>query len=196
MDVATMRALVRRDLHDQDVQSYRWTDDELDRHIGRAVKELSLACPREQKALMATTSGSRDVSVAALTDLVSVIAVEYPVDLVPRRFARFSQFEETITFIEAVAPRGDNCCVYYGGLHALDTDGSTLPTPYEDLVAGGAAAYAALEWAVHSVDRVNAGGEQVAAGFLAWAKGRSDYFRSELKRLRSRVRVGGLYTGE
>jgi len=195
MDLAAMRTLVRRDLHDQDVQSYRWTDDELDRHIGRAVKELSLASPREQRALIATTSGSRDVSVAALTDLVVLLAVEYPVDSLPRRWVRFSLFEGTVTLLEGAAPQGDDCRVYYGGLHTLDADGTTLPAPYEDLVAGGAAAYAALEWAVHSVDRVNVGGDQVAAGFLEWAKGRGDYFRAELKRLKSRVRVGGLYTG-
>ncbi len=186
--------MVRRDLHDEDVQSYRWTDDELDRHVGRAVKELSLACPREQKALIATTSGSRDVSVAALTDLVILLAVEYPLDRLPRRWVRFSLFEETVTFLEELAPQGDNCCVYYGGLHTLDADGSTLPARYEDLVAGGAAGYAALEWAVHSVDRVNSGGDQVAAGFLAWAQARGDSFRAELKRLKSKVRVGGLYT--
>lgn len=196
MDLATMRALVRCDLHDQDVQSYRWTNAELDRHIGRAVKEFSLGCPLEQKAVIATTIGSREVSVEELPDLVSILAVEYPLDRLPRCLLRFSLFQETITFLEAVAPQGDNCRVYYGGLHTLDTEGSTVPACYEDLVAGGAAAYAALEWAVHSVDRVNAGGDQVAAGFLTWAQARSDKFQAGLKRLKSRVRTGALYTEE
>ena len=43
MDLPTMRARVRRDLHDEDSNNYRWTDDELDRHIQRALNEVSTA---------------------------------------------------------------------------------------------------------------------------------------------------------
>jgi hypothetical protein len=41
MDLNTMRSIVRRDLKDEDAQNYRWSDDELDRHIAHAVKEFS-----------------------------------------------------------------------------------------------------------------------------------------------------------
>ena len=33
MNLSEMRTIVRRDLHDEDAGNYRWTDDELDRHI-------------------------------------------------------------------------------------------------------------------------------------------------------------------
>ena len=75
MNLSTMRTLVRRDLHDEDAANYRWTDSELDRHIGRAVKELSLAAPLEAKTSLTTAAGSRDLSLASLTDLVVVEAV-------------------------------------------------------------------------------------------------------------------------
>ena len=54
MKLVDMRTLVRRDLHDEDVNNFRWTNDELDRHIGHAVKDYSEAVPFEQKTNKAT----------------------------------------------------------------------------------------------------------------------------------------------
>jgi len=34
MNLSDMRTIVRRDLKDEDAGNYRWTNDELDRHIG------------------------------------------------------------------------------------------------------------------------------------------------------------------
>ena len=39
MDLGEMRTRLRRELKDEDAANYRWTDDELDRHIARAVAE-------------------------------------------------------------------------------------------------------------------------------------------------------------
>ena len=47
MNLTDMRAIVRRDLHDEDSNNYRWTDDELDRHIVHAVREFSERIPYE-----------------------------------------------------------------------------------------------------------------------------------------------------
>ena len=44
MDLSTMRTMVRRDLKDEDTP-YRWSNDELDRHIAHAVKDFSEAPP-------------------------------------------------------------------------------------------------------------------------------------------------------
>ena len=70
MNLAEMRTIVRRDLHDEDDTNYRWTNDELDRHIAHAVKDFSKAIPYEQKATKATTSGSRDLDISTLTDRI------------------------------------------------------------------------------------------------------------------------------
>ena len=64
MDLPTMRARVRNDLHDEDSANYRWTDGELDRHIQRAVRDFSLAYPLEAKTALAATPGSRDISIS------------------------------------------------------------------------------------------------------------------------------------
>ena len=88
MTLGEMRTIVRRDLHDEDAANYRWSDDELDRHIAHAVKDFSGALPLEQKATRATTSGSRELDVSAITDRIMVEAVEYPVDKFPRGYQR------------------------------------------------------------------------------------------------------------
>jgi len=76
MTLTEMRAIVRRDLHDEDAANYRWSDDELDRHIAHAVKEFSEAIPYEQKATIATASGSREIDISTITDRIMVEAVE------------------------------------------------------------------------------------------------------------------------
>ena len=60
MNLTDMRNIVRRDLHDEDSNNYRWTDDELDRHVTHAVKDFSEHVPYEEKATKATTAGSRE----------------------------------------------------------------------------------------------------------------------------------------
>lgn len=43
--IATIRARIRQDLHDEDSSAYRWIDAVLDRHIGRSTNEYSLHAP-------------------------------------------------------------------------------------------------------------------------------------------------------
>jgi hypothetical protein len=196
MDLATMRALVRRDLHDEDASSYRWTDDEIDRHIARAVKELSLAVPLEAKATLTTTEGSRDLSLASLTGLVAVEAVEYPVGEYPPSYAPFSNWGGTLTLLVDATPlAAQEVSVYYGKLHTLDASTSTVPAALEDVVATGSAAYAALEWATFATNRVNVGGPDVWRQYLVWGQERLAAFARELARRgrRAGVRVRRLY---
>ena len=78
MNLSEMRSRLRIDLHDEDSANNRWTDNQLDRHLGRAVRELSAAQPRPDVATIQTGSDGRTVSLASLADLVRVEAVEYP----------------------------------------------------------------------------------------------------------------------
>ncbi len=195
MTLSEMRTIVRRDLHDEDSNNYRWTNDELDRHIAHAVKDFSEALPSEQKATKATTSGSREVDLSSLSDRVMVEAAEYPVDLFPKRYQRFTLWGDTLTLLGDEVPDGSNAYVYYGKLHTLDAEGSTIPQQYEDLIATGAEGYAAAEWAAYAINRVNVGGTATPADFLSWGNEKLRQFRNELKRLgrRNRVRVRSLY---
>ena len=195
MNLADMRTIVRRDLHDEDAENYRWTNDELDRHIAHAVKDFSEAVPCEEKAVKATTSGSREIDISTLTDRILIEAVEYPVTQFPRRYQRYSLWADTLTLLGDEVPDGTNAHIYYGKLHTLDAESSTIPTRYEDLVAIGASGYAAIEWAAYAINRVNVGGTITPQEFLTWGKEKLKYFQAELKRLgrRNRVRVRALY---
>jgi hypothetical protein len=187
-----MRTRVRRDLHDEDPANQRWTDDELDRHVERAVRELSLAIPLEARATLTTS-----VSLASLSDLVAVEAVEYPVDMYPPSYIPFSLWANTLTLLVDARPPGDESVnVYYGQMHTLDASSSTIPPHLEELVASGAAAYAALEWASFATNRINVGGQDVWRQYLTWGQERLAVFSQALAKhsRRNAVRVRQLYT--
>jgi len=195
MNPSEMRTIVRRDLHDEDSENYRWSDGELDRHIAHAVKDFSDATPYEQKATIPTTEGSREIDISSLSDRIMVDAVEYPVGMFPKSYQRFAIWQDTLTLLGDEVPDGSNCHIYYGKLHTLDAETSTIPSRFEDLIAIGAAGYALVEWAAFAINQVNLGGTETPALFSTQGQQKLSHFRRELKRLgrRSRVRQTRLY---
>lgn len=189
MNLSEMITLVRRDLKDEDAGNYRWSDDELTRHISRAVKELSERVSLPARATLPTTSDSREIDISGLANRVMVEAVEYPVDKSPPEYQRFSIWGDTLTVISGDEPNGANCYVYYGTLHTLDATSSTVPARHEDLVATGAGGYAAVAWAAHAMNRVNVGGTGTPREFRLWGNERLKIFREGLKRLGRRQRI-------
>jgi len=119
MDLAAMRDLVERDLHDETNAS--WSTDEIDRAITRALEEFSYSIPVEDtydKAALA----SRDIDISSLSDRVIVQAVEYPISNYPKTFVRFSLWADTLTLHVATEPAGtDTARVYYGKVQSLVT---------------------------------------------------------------------------
>ena len=128
MNLSDMRTRVRRDLHDEDSASYRWTDAELDRHIGRALRELGQAIPRERQSALATVAGSPDIGISSLTDRIGVTAVEWPTGKYPPVYVRFSVWVDTLTMLVDSPPAAvENVNFYWLSLHTLDATTSTLP---------------------------------------------------------------------
>ncbi len=196
MDLPTMRGRLRKDLHDEDAANYRWTDGELDRHIQRTVREFSLAAPLEAKNALTTTAGSRELSISSLTDVVAIEAVEYPVGKYPPEYARFSVWLNTLTLlVDGTAAGGESVNVFWTKLHTIDATSSTLPARFEDVIAGGAGGYAALEWSSFATNRVNVGGQGVWREYLAWGQERLADFQRSLARYgrRNAVRARRLY---
>lgn len=181
MTLAAMRTLVRRDLKDEDSSNYRWQDNEIDRAIARAVAELSRYVPREMKATIATTDGSREIALTTLTDRVSVDRVEFPIDEIPREFQRFTVYADIITLIGDVEGDGENCYVYWGKVHTLDAT-STIPSYLEDVLALGAAAYAVLAQTQYRTDTAGFGGERADTDYQSWGTAMLKEFTSHLKR--------------
>jgi hypothetical protein len=183
-NIAAVRALVRKDLHDEDAAAYRWTDAVLDRHIGRAVADYSLAAPLEQKTTIATTAGSRDLSVSGLANLIDIEAVEWPTLEFPPRRVGFSLWQTTLTMDVVNAPSAvENTFVFWTKTHTLDGSGSTIPPAHDELITEGAAGYAALDWTSFAANRINVGGDDVAARYAKFAGERLRQFRADIRRL-------------
>ena len=182
MNLPQLRSRVRRDLKDEDFSNYRWTDEELNRHIDRAVREFSLAVPREAQAVL-TTAQSRELSLATLSDRVAVEAVEYPRGQYPPSYVPFSLWGDTLTLlIDKVPASGEEVMVYYGRLHTLDNTTSTLPPHLEEVVAMGAEGFACLEWANFAINRVNTGGAGTWREYLTFGQEKLGAFMEALAR--------------
>lgn len=178
--LADIRTRVRKDLHDTDSANYRWSDTELDRHIQRALDETSRAMPQETAVTITTTAGSRDVSLASVAGLLEVEAAEFPIGQFPPSYAPFSRWANTLSLHLDEPPGAEQVKLYCTALHTLDGSGSTLAAFQEDIVAAGASAYAVLESAANAIDRLAAGGPEVPAQFLAWARAREIAFKQLL----------------
>jgi hypothetical protein len=195
--IADLRDALRIELHDEDDE--RWQDAVLDRHLQRAARELAFVWPREQKTALSTTAGSRDLSLASLTGLVRVFAVEYPVGEHPPAFTQFSSFGGILTLLVDQTPAdAEEVNVYWGSLHTLDGSASTLPPVAEDAVVTGAAGYAAIEWASFATNRANTSGPQAVDDYLAWGERRLATFQAMLSRFgeNGRLRSSRLFVPE
>jgi hypothetical protein len=195
MNLSEMRSIVRRDLHDEEAGNYRWTDSEVDRHIDHAVKDFSEAIPDELRLTKPTVAHTRSLDISDITDRIMVEALEYPVEQYPPHFQRFALWGNILTILGDEIPDGSNAYIYYGRVHVLDTQGSTIPLRYKDLIATGAAGYAVLQWASYTINQVNVGGIRTPDEFLTWGKDRLEQFYSRLKILgrKNRVRIHALY---
>ncbi len=119
MDLAEMRDLVERDLHDESNAS--WSTDEIDRAITRALEEFSFFLPVEDTYDKATLA-SRDIDISSLSDRVIIQAVEYPISNYPKTYVRFSLWGDTLTLHVTTEPAGtDTARVFYGKMHSLIT---------------------------------------------------------------------------
>jgi hypothetical protein len=194
--LATLRADLRKDLHDEDAAAYRWTDSVLDRHIKRALREYSQVSPLEDKALALTSAGSRDISLASVTSLIRVVAVEYPTGEYPPNYTPFSVFENVLTMDLETPPSGIEDVNLF--LHLFHTINGTqsFPDAHDDIILAGAAGYAALEWASFASNRVNTGGPDVWGRYMDFANVRLAQFREMLAGLpaRSRVKTSRMYS--
>ncbi|MBN9494037.1 hypothetical protein J0H33_11935 [bacterium] len=176
--LSELRTRLRQQLHD--VTPLRWDDDSLDRHIAHAIEDVSQSMPRELGAALATTTGSREVSLATLGGLIDVERVEYPVRSYPPALIGFQRWGETLLLDAPVAPTGDEARISYTVHHTVDDESSTLTPFQEELVVLAASAFAVIELAAASIDTLTTGGPTVPSELRAWAQARQISFRQLL----------------
>jgi hypothetical protein len=192
MTLADMLDLVRLDLKELDSGAYRWTDDELERAIARAVAEYSRHAPLQVKTELATVADSPDIDISSLTGRVSVDRVEFPQGNRPRTFVRFELYGDTITLLETLGD-GEDCYVYWTQVHELGVATSTIPAKHEDLIALGASAFAVLSQSQYAVNLVGSGGEHVDRDYMYWARNRLAEFQNGCKKAGAKLKQGTLY---
>jgi hypothetical protein len=192
--LATIRDTVEQDLHDE--TNVRWTTAVLDRHIKHAVLDYSQVSPLEQKNGLTTTPGSRDVSITSLVPRIRVTAVEYPTAAYPPNFVPFSLWNSIITLDLISPPAGaESIQVYWHKVHTIN-GGGTFDPSHDDIIAVGAAGYAALDTASFATDRINVGGDNVWGKYQEFGEQRLTQFRKMLRDLpvANTLRTGQLYT--
>lgn len=195
-NIAALRSKLRTDLGEPAAD--RWTDDDLDRHIQHAVRDINRVAPREMLAtdLTVPDPASRRIDVSSLTDRVAILALEYPVGGYPRRLRHFEVWGDTLTMLTDTVPvAGAAVRVYYTARHIVDAESCTLPEYLEDIALVGAAGYAALEYFSYVSDRITVGGPAVPDRLRVFGNDRLMQFRQDLTALR-RERVRAVRTGE
>jgi hypothetical protein len=188
--LADIRTRLRTDLDDS--TSAIWSDADLDRHLSRALRELSAKLPQQKKTTLVTTPGSRDLSLTTLTDRVEIEAVEYPTLNYPQTFVRFSVWVTTLTLLIDGTPATENVFVYWTAQHVLDGSGTTLPSAEEELLALGAGGFALLQQAASGVNTLNTGGANVDRDYRSQGLDALREFRKRLNERRG-IRRRELY---
>ncbi len=180
-----MRSNVRRDLKDEVAATYRWTDDEIDRAIEKAVLVYSSYCPLMQlDNTINTVDQGNTVSLSTLADRIDVVRVEHPIDDQPCPSRRFRIWGDVLTFEDGYLGDGGLCNIYWLKKHTLGAT-SSIPTAHDHIIALGAVAFAVSSQAQYQVNLANTGGRSVNRDYNAWATAVFEAFYRSLERVRS-----------
>lgn len=193
MPLNEIRALVRRELHDEDAQNYRWSDNELNRHLQRAIEEYQLAWPREGSYLLNAAAGVREYDLSAASELMWPEKVWWPYesDELPPKYVPYRVWGGSLRLLGKEAPKaGDQIRVLYARRHTLTTESSSIPLEHEHIIVMGAAGYAALEWANYAIGRVNVS-DRTPQQYWEWGAARLGEFRAKLGELRAQWAARG-----
>ena len=182
MNQAEYRARIRQDLQDEDALNYRWTDDQIDGAVDRALTDISNAEPYPQQTDIATTAGSNAIDISSLVDLVEVVMVEYPIGGNPPYYQAFTIWGTTV-YLESGGD-GTDARIFWGKFHTVDT----IPLQLEELVVLGATAYLAVSASVKLTDEITVGGQNVPVNYRQWAAERMDGYIQWLKKLQRKLR--------
>jgi len=187
MNLTEMRARVREDLQDTDSENYRWTDDEVDGAITRVVIEYSLHAPIEQQDDIATTEDDTELDISALTDLLEIESVEFPIGYKPKYFQKVEYWAGHL-YMEDEG-NGNDARVKWLKKHTLAAESTTIPAEHEEIIVLGATGYLAMSASAYTVDRASIAGRHATITFKAWGKERLDRYDKKLKAVSRSSRI-------
>lgn len=146
--LSAVRGTVRQILKDEFVSGtdYDFKPDELNIHISEVLVEISQRCPYEVKETIVST-GSRELDISSITDLLEVEKAEYPTGNNPPDYRDVSIFGSTLRLNIATTPTsGANVYLYCHKVHQLTESSSTLNPALEKVLVEGTVAKAAMAW--------------------------------------------------
>ena len=183
--LTSLRANVRRDLKDEDTVNYRWTNDEIDRAIEKAVLVYSSYCPLMQlDATIHTVDQGNTVSLATLTERIDVVKVEHPIDKQPFPSRRFKVWGDALTFQDGYVGDGEACNIYWLKKHTLGA-ASSIPAAHDHIIAMGAVAFAVGSQSQYQVNLANTGGQKVNKDYNFWARAMFEQFYEQLQMVKT-----------
>jgi hypothetical protein len=191
VNLADLIARIRLDLNDTDEAAYTWTDDELTRHIEHAVREYSQALPRQAYTSVETSADSRVIDISAITDAIVIYAIEHPIGQYPPNHHRFNWFASLLT-LDTEAD-GTEATIFYGALHYITAEESSIPQQHEDIIPLAATAYAMLQKSFYTANRTTIGGATTPETYARRAREMLNTFAGQLNRLKRKLRTASLY---
>jgi hypothetical protein len=196
MNLVEMRARVREDLQDTDSQNYRWTDDEVDGAILRAVDEYSIHAPIQQQSDIATTDAVTEIDISSLSGILKVEAVEFPLDETPRHFQHIDYWAGNLYMQEK--GDGSNARVRWLKKHTLAAGSTTIPVEHDEILVLGATGYLAMSASANTVDRAFIAGHYGTTSYKAWGIERLKRYDIRLRQVAqvNRATQRQLYTEE
>jgi len=183
MNLTEMRARVREDLQDTDSNNYRWTDDEVDGAIRRAVDEYSMRCPIQMLDDIPTTPADNELDISSLTDLLTIESIEFPIG-----YRQLWQYWAGRVFMQDNG-NGDNARVRWLKKHTITAQGSTIPVHHDEIIILGATGYLAMSASAATVDRAFIAGRYGTTSYRDWARERLERFDKKLKEAAHASRV-------
>ncbi len=181
---------------DTDPATQLWSDEEIENMIQRVVGEYSLRAPIEQQDDVATTPADREIDISALSDLLRVVSVEFPIDQTPPFHQRFQYWAGHLTI--PVEGDGTDARIRWLRRHELTVGATTVPDEHQELLILGATGYLAMSISVYTVDRATISGERATVNYRDWGKERLQRYEARLKSIAwsRRVKTNQLYIEE
>lgn len=188
----TFESRIRTDLSDSGNPPLLASAD-IDRHVDHAARDLSNIAPIEQLVSLAVTSGSRSIDLTATQaayTIIKYLALEWPTGNYPVEYVQFQVFGPTLTMLVEDLPDSTQPTANLYLLVAMQCNASaaqsTIPPQYDDILALGAAGYAAQELATRLMNTINVGGPIVWQHYLTLSTQLLTDFNAELRLLASR----------
>jgi hypothetical protein len=171
----TVRQLLRDELEETTAE---FDSDELDRHIGQCLIEISQVNPYEVQESV-DSDGTQEISLALIGGLIKdrIVRVEYPVGNDPPSYLEFERFGSTLRVKDTTPTSGEAIYLYCQKVHEVTEVSTSLAADLEGVLVKGVVAYAALAWLNKMREKIVASS---AILYQAWAKDQLILYRDAL----------------